>query len=154
MPLRLGQDLTRQGAMKPFIFAHGLRMIGATMADSNTDVQQPHGQLGIGLMAGIAPGTAIVHQHAIRQAIAAKDGAQRLLHRSRLLVGQRLQAEVIARMVIQDRQRLHRAGQRLDGALEIHLPQTIGAPDVQSAAMAAAPTGCPLQSTLPDATGP
>ena len=38
LPLRLGEDLTRQGAMKPFIFAHGLRMIGATMADPNTDV--------------------------------------------------------------------------------------------------------------------
>lgn len=58
-------------------------------------------------------------------AIGAKDGVQHLLHRGRLLVGQRLQAEVKARMVIQDRQRLHRAGHRLDGFIEIPLPKTI-----------------------------
>jgi len=56
-PLGLAQDFSRQPPMKAFIFPHRLRMIRTTVTDAKAHVQQPDGQDGIRLFAGMTPGT-------------------------------------------------------------------------------------------------
>ena len=73
-----------------------------------------------------APGTAIIHQQAIRQPIAPKRREQGLLHGRRLLIRQHPEPDVKTGMIIQNRQRVRRPRHGGHCALEVHLPQLIG----------------------------
>ena len=49
------QDFRLERTVKAFVFALGLRMIGATMTDRNAKLQQPNGQAGVAVLGGAAP---------------------------------------------------------------------------------------------------
>jgi len=72
------------------------------MADRDAQADQPCGQGSIGVLGITAPGASIVHQQAIRQAIAAEGLGKGLLYPYRLLVRQGTQAKVEARVIIQN----------------------------------------------------
>ena len=112
--------------MKPLVFAQGLRMIGPAMRHGHPHPPEPHRQGRVAMHGITAPGTAIIHQQAIRQPIAPKRRDQGLLHGRRLLIRQHPEPDVKAGMIIQNRQRVRRPRHGGHCALEVHLPQLIG----------------------------
>jgi hypothetical protein len=125
-PLRLLQHFPIQASMETFIFPHGLGMVRPTVTDADAHTNQPDGQDGVGLLTGVAPGTPVIGQQPIGQAILPKHREQGRLHRLAGLRKQRLETQIKPRMVIQDSQGLPRGNPGRDGPLEIHLPQVIG----------------------------
>src|SRR5262245_42782936 len=125
-PLARLKKLSAQGAVKAFIFAHGLRMIGAAVTDPDVQTDQPHGQSRVGIGELATPRRAIVHDHGVGKPVEAKGFGQRLLNRLAFLVGQSFQTQVKARVIVQDGERMGRATKRGQRSFEIHLPKTIG----------------------------
>src|SRR5437016_3747638 len=122
----LGQHLDFQTAMKAFVFALRLRMIRPAVTDRDTQLQQPNRQRRVLVRQIVTPRRAVVHQHPLGQAIAAKSGRQLLLHRGGPLVAARLQAERITRMVVEHGQRMTALLiAQMKVALEIHLPELV-----------------------------
>ena len=79
-------------------------------------------------MGGVtAPRGAVVHEQAFGQAIDTEDGAQPFLHRPGALVGACLKANGEARVVVDDGQGMAPANAGGEVALEVHLPEVIGA---------------------------
>ena len=104
-PLRLLQHFPIQAPMEAFIFPHGLGMVRPTVTDADAHTNQPDGQDGVGLLAGMAPGTPVISQQAIGQAILPKHRDQGRLHGLAGLRKQRLEAQIKPRMVIEGRSR-------------------------------------------------
>ena len=112
--------------MKAFVFALRLRMIRPAVTDRDTQPQQPNRQRRVLVRQIVTPRRAVVHQHPLGQAIAAKSGRQLLLHRGGPLVAARLQAERITRMVVEHGQRMTALLiAQMKVALEIHLPELV-----------------------------
>src|SRR5215510_9202943 len=101
-------------------------MIGPTVQNSDAELEQPHAETGPTLSGRTSPRTAVVDKEGLRQAIAAKRQLQASLHGAALLVGTRLQTQVIARMIVQHCQRMAAAsiGKRYP-TLEVHLPKQV-----------------------------
>src|SRR6266404_5546155 len=118
-------DLSRQRAMKPLVLSLGLRMVGPTMADRDTELEQPHRQPGVAMHRVGPPRRNIVGQHPVGQTIAPEDRRQRGLHRARALVAAGPQPKRVTRVVIDHRQRVAapRGGGKMP--LVIHLPQLV-----------------------------
>ena len=76
----IAQHFCLESPMKPLILALGLRMIGMTMTDVNSQADQPQDQGRQGLLALAPPGWAIIHEHPFRQPIAPKGRGQGRLH--------------------------------------------------------------------------
>src|SRR5438105_11423795 len=122
----LGQDFNFQAAMKAFVFALSLRMIRPTVTNGNAQAQKPNCQRRVLVLAIASPGRTIVHQHPLRQAIKAKSGGKLRLYGAGLLIAASLQAQRIARVIVEH-------GQRMTGLLttqkivtfKIHLPKLV-----------------------------
>src|SRR5712691_883768 len=122
----LGQHLDFQGAMKAFVFALRLRMIRATMRNSDAQPQQPHREWRVLMCQVVAPRRAVVHQHPLGQAVTAKSGRQLLLHRVPPLIPASLQAERITRVIVQHGQRMTAfLIAQTKVSLKIHLPELV-----------------------------
>ena len=74
LKLALVEQFGCEGAMKAFVFAQGLRMRGAGMADPDPQANAPDGQGGEGVPGPIPPGGAVIHEQAPGQAIAPESG--------------------------------------------------------------------------------
>src|SRR6266852_784253 len=122
----VGQQLDFQSPMKALVLALGLRMIRPTVTDGNSQPQQPNRQRRMLVLTIASPGRAVVHQHPLRQPITAKSGSQSLFYRGGLLIVAGLQAQRIARTIVEHSQWMTAlAVAQLKVAFEIHLPQLI-----------------------------
>src|SRR5882762_3804509 len=122
----LGQYFNFQTAMKTFVFALGLRMIRPTVANANTQEQEPNRQRRVSMLEVVSPRRPVIHQHALGQAITAKSGRKLLFYGPGLLVAARLKAQRVTRMIIEHGQRMTTlAVAQSKVAFEIHLPQLI-----------------------------
>ena len=116
-----------KGAMEAFVFAQGLRVRRPGMREGNAQADEPDGQGREGAEGERdASRGAIIHQHAVGQAIAPEGLRQVRLHRRALFIGTGVEAEGEAGAVIQHGQRVAAAVGHGAMAFEIHLPQGIG----------------------------
>src|SRR5438874_6650594 len=120
------EHLGFERAMEALVLALGLRMIGPAMADPDPQAHEPHSEFRIALAARIAPRRAVVHQHGQRQTIATEDLYQALAGSHVLLVAAGLKPQGIARMVVENGERMTAAAADREMALEVHLPQIVG----------------------------
>ena len=121
------------------------------MADPNTQSEQPDAERRVGLRGGgPAPRATVIHQHLIGQAIASEHLAQARLDGRATLIGTRFQPKRVARVIVQD-------GQRMDAtvplrqrhmAFEVHLPQLIGQRSFKASPSMRHPLGG-LEPTVP-----
>jgi hypothetical protein len=112
--------------MEAFILAARLRMIGPTVKHVDAELEQPNPELGPALSWSIAPGRPIVNEDRIRQPITAECALQLAAYGDALLVGTGLEAQRIARVIIQRRQRMATSFVRQGKvAFEVHLPQHV-----------------------------
>src|SRR6266704_734119 len=122
----LRQDLNFQGPVKAFVFALSLRMIRSTVTDLNPQQQQPNRQRRVLMLAVTTPGCPIVHQHPLRQTIAAKSNHQLLLHGPGLFIAAGLQTQRVKRMIVQHSERMTALlVAQLIVTLKVHLPQLV-----------------------------
>src|SRR5213080_462537 len=122
----VGQQLDFQSPMKALVLALSLRMIRPTVTDGNSQPQQPNRQRRMLVLTIISPGRAVVHQHPLRQTITAKSGGQAFFYRGGLLIAAGLQAQRIARTIVEHSQRMTACAVAQGRvAFEIHLPQLI-----------------------------
>src|SRR5882724_4321702 len=119
------QQLGLEGAMEALVLALGLRMVRPPMTDPHTQAQQPGGEGRVRLIAGIAPGRAVVHQHRQRQAVAPEHSHQAPPHGGLLLVAAGGQPDRIARMIVEYGERMAAPRRQRKVALEIHLPELV-----------------------------
>ena len=123
---RLPTEIALQGAVEALVLAQGLRVIGPAVADGDAQAAQPDRQRGVGVRRVIAPGTAVVDQQAVGHAVALEGRDQVRAHGGGALVGAGDQAQGVARVVVEDRQRMAAAGATGPPGLEVHLPQGVG----------------------------
>ena len=121
----LSEYLSFKGAMEPFILTLGLWMVGPAMTYRNIQPKQPDREGSIGLPAAISPGAAIVHEHALRQAVAPEDSAETLFHSLPGLIATGLKAQSKPGMVIEDCERVTAPIRDCEMSLKVHLPQLI-----------------------------
>src|SRR4030095_15019761 len=72
------------------------------------------------------PGTSVIHDHGIGKPVKTKGVAKGLLDRLSFLIGQGSQAQIKARVIVKDRERVGSSGHSCNRTFEIHLPKTIG----------------------------
>jgi len=96
------------------------------MRHAHAQSQQPHRERGEPPTTRVAPRRTVVHKHRIGQAIAAEHHHQAFARRTILMVGARLDAQRIARMIVDDCERVATTAAQGEVALEVHLPQLIG----------------------------
>src|SRR5918996_1677928 len=126
LPLPSHEELSDKRAVKPFIFAHGLRVVRSAVTHRDPQAHQPHRQPGVRMGQIPAPGAAVVHNHRVGKPVETKGFGQRWLYRLSGLVRQSFKAQVKARVIVQDSQCLSRATYSGQWPFEIHLPKTIG----------------------------
>src|SRR6266853_2034564 len=120
------EHLGHQRPMKSLLLPLRLRMIRPAVQDLHSQPQQPHCQWGPGTLSIVSPGRAVVHQHRLWQAVAAKGLPQLLLNCLPLFIPTGLQHQRIARVIIQHCQRMAAASDpQSKVSLEIHLPQFV-----------------------------
>ncbi len=112
--------------METLVLAQGLGVVGPAVADGDAQAAQPDGQRGVGMGRVIAPGTAVVDQQPVGQPVALEGRDQVDLHGGGALIGTGDQAEGVARVVVEDGQRMTAPGAAGPAALEVHLPQGVG----------------------------
>src|SRR5450830_145945 len=115
--------------MKSLILALRLRVMRPAVTNANPQAYQPHFQLRQATTPGSTPGRAVIRGHALWQAITLESGLQSGLHRTALLVATGCQAQVKARMVVENREWMATTGERIgqrEMSFEIHLPEQIG----------------------------
>ena len=123
----LVQQFGFEGAMEAFVFAQGLGVRGPGMTEGNAQADEPDGQGREGAEGERdAPRGAIIHQHAVGQAIAPEGLRQVRLDRRALFIGTGMETEGEAGAVVQHGQGVAPAGGHGEMAFEIHLPQGIG----------------------------
>ena len=116
-----------EGAMEAFVFAQGLGVRGAGMTEGNAQADEPDGQGREGAEGERdTPRGAIIHQHAVGQAIAAEGLRQVGLDGDALFIGTGVETEGEAGAVVQHGQGVAPASGHGEMAFEIHLPQGIG----------------------------
>ena len=100
------QHFNGHGSVEALIFSLCLRVIRASMTDSDAQPQQPDCKRCVGVVLVMAPRGAIVHQHCVGQAVAPEDSRQALLHHLSLLVTAGLQPQGKPRVIVQNSQRV------------------------------------------------
>jgi hypothetical protein len=125
-PGAAADHLGLERAMKALVLALRLRVEGPAMAHGNPQAQQPDAEAGPGLIGAVAPGRAVVHQHALGQPVAAKDPGQDSLNRHGAFVGAGRHSQGEARMVVEHGQRVAAPGGHREMPLVVHLPQLVG----------------------------
>src|SRR5579863_2291617 len=117
-----------QRPVHPLVLALGLRMVRPGMSAAHAQAHQPDRQRRPTAAVGaVAPGRAVVHRHAFGQAITLERLGQPVLDRLRLLVRTGGDAQGVARMVVQHRQRMAApSGSHRNVPFEIHLPEPVG----------------------------
>src|SRR5918992_1620431 len=125
LPLPSTEKLSFQCAVKTFILTQGLGMIGPTVADRDSQPNQPDGQGRIRMLGIRSPRTAVVYRNAIGQSITAKGISQSVFDAWGLLIRQCLETKIKARMVIEHGQRVSLTCQGFDRPFKVHLPQTV-----------------------------
>ena len=112
--------------METLVLAQRLGVVGPAVADGDAQAAQPDGERGVGMGRVIAPGTAVVDQETVGQPIALEDRDQVGLHGRGALVGTGRQAEGVARVVVEDGQRVAAPSAAGPAGFEVHLPQGVG----------------------------
>ena len=120
------QHFNAHGSVEALIFSLCLRVIRASMTDSDAQPQQPDCKRCVGVVLVMAPRGAIVHQHCVGQAVAPEDSRQALLHHLSLLVTAGLQPQGKPRVIVQNSQRVAASSGKGEVAFEVHLPQVVG----------------------------
>ena len=122
------EQLGAERPMQALVLALRLRMGRAAMADADPQPQQPHRQRRPGRRQSAAPRPAVVHEHAVRQAVALEEPRETRLHGRARLVGTRLEGQQKAGVIVENSERMAPAAPRAQRkmALEIHLPQLVG----------------------------
>src|SRR6202522_847889 len=116
-----------QRPVHPLVLALGLRMVRPGMSAAHAQEHQPDRQRRPAAVGPVAPGRAVVHRHAFGQAITLERLGQTILDRLRLLVRAGGDAQGVARMVVQHRQRMAApSGSHRNVPLEVHLPEPVG----------------------------
>ena len=116
-------------AVEALVLSERLRVAGPGMAYEDALLNEPDAEAGEGLVPPVAPRRAVVHGHAQRQAEAAEGRNQRDFDRFPVLAPAGRYDNGEARMVVQHGQRVQpRAIGHRNMALEVHLPQVVGAP--------------------------
>ena len=124
--MRPAKTLGLERAVEALVLAMALRMIRRAVQRRHAMLDQPYAEPGQPPFPGVAPRAAVVSQHEQGQAIALKRRLQGILHRLMALVVGRLQPHRIARMIVDDRQRMQLSPPHRHLALEVHLPQHVG----------------------------
>ena len=120
------QHFGLQRAMETLILAFGLRMMRARVDDVDAELEQPDTEFGPSNLRASTPRHTVVDQECVRQAIAPKRPLEVLLNRLTLLIGAGLQAQGIARMVIDHGERVtHLSIAQSEAPLEVHLPEVV-----------------------------
>ena len=106
----------------------GLGMVLAFAMDHpDSQLHQPDGERGEGVVEVAAPGRAIVHQYCVGHAVAAEDGREMVMDGLSLLVCTSPHAQGEPRMVVQYRQWVAPSTTAYgDMPLEVHLPKVVG----------------------------
>ena len=124
----IAQDLGLERAMETLVFALGLRMMRATVAQTHAESQKPYfesREVAFGPGRGVGSPPSVVTEDDLGQAVAThnRPGLDGLF----LLIRTRFQAQGKATVVVEHRQGIapSAAGER-KVALEIHLPQFVG----------------------------
>ena len=63
-PRRLPPQLALEGAVEALVLPQGLGMVGPAVAHGDAQAARTDGERRVGMARVIAPGTAVVHQHA------------------------------------------------------------------------------------------
>jgi hypothetical protein len=112
--------------MEAFVLAATLRMVRPTVNDGDAQLEKPYCEPRPMFTGWISPRRTVVDEECLRQAIAPERQFQTIADCLAALIGASLQAQVIAGMIIHDRQRMAaRLIAKLDPTLEVHLPQQI-----------------------------
>src|SRR5262249_13099179 len=119
------EDFKFEGLMEALFLALGLRVVRATMADGDTQTDEPGCEAGVrvGLLA--TPGSTVIHEHAFRQTVALEGAAEIQADSFSPLVGTGCETEVEAGMVIKHREGVAARFGRSEMALEVHLPEVV-----------------------------
>lgn len=95
------ESFQAHGAMEAFGLALGLRVIGTAVGDGDAEAKEPDLQDGVSRI-DAPPTRAVVHEHALGEAVAAEDGFERALNGGGALIGADDDAQSVARVVVQD----------------------------------------------------
>src|ERR1700674_289130 len=120
------QDLGLERAMKAFVLALGLRMVGPAVRHAHAQAHKPYRKRRERAATGITPGSAIVHEHRIGQPVTSKHRDQAFARRPILLRAAGLHAQSVTGMVVDHGQRMAAPAPGGKIALEIHLPELVG----------------------------
>ena len=120
------EDFGLQAAVKALVLAVALRVPWRNMRKANAQANKPYAKLRQRALRCATPGRAIVGLNTPRQAVALKTLLQPLLRCLPPLVGTSLQNQVVARMVIHNRQWVTAPGKRRKVALKVYLPELVG----------------------------
>src|SRR5256885_5369039 len=113
--------------MEAFILAAALRVVRTTVNDGDAELEKPYRKPCPSFTRGVSPGRAIVDEERLRQAVVAEGSFQAATSGAAGLIGESLQAQVIARVIVYYRQWMAlRLIAKPHPALEVHLPQQIG----------------------------
>src|SRR5439155_1750223 len=102
LPLPSHEKLSDKRAVKPFIFAHGLRVVRSAVTYRDPQAHQPYRESCVRMSQISAPRTAVVHNHRVGKPIEAKCFGQRWLDRLSCLVRQSFKAQVKARVIVEN----------------------------------------------------
>src|SRR5207253_818125 len=112
-------------AMKSFVLALRLWMVGTTVRDADANTDEPGAEHRPALIGGIAPWRAIIRQHALRQSVTTENLAQYCLHCKPPLVSTGSDRQGEARMVVKHGQRMAAPRTQRKMTFEVHLPHLI-----------------------------
>ena len=116
-----------EGPVEALELAEGLGMVWPAMDHPDSQLHQPDGERGEGVVEVAAPGRAIVHQYRVGHAVAAEDGREMVMDGLSLLVCTSPHAQGEPRMVVQYRQWVAPSTTAYwDMPLEVHLPKVVG----------------------------
>jgi hypothetical protein len=112
--------------MEALVLATALRMIGTAVDDPDAELEQPYLEPRPALARRVSPRRAVVDEERIRQSIMAEGHLKPIAHRIAALIGTGLQAQIIARMIVNHRQGMAlRIVAKPYPTLEVHLPQQV-----------------------------
>src|SRR6185295_6729168 len=122
----IAQHFSLQGAMKPFVFTLGLRMMRSGIGDPNAEPHQPDTELSVMTTTTRAPRRPVVTSDPIGQTVKTKDVNQKRLNNEQRIARTSLQGHGKARVIIENRQGITTASRQLEITFEVHLPELIG----------------------------
>ena len=121
------QHFSRERAIKALILALGLGMIGPAMDKLDPEVEQPYPEAGVSLcVMESAPGWPIIGQDAQGQTITPEHMLEPGLDGFSTFIRARSDLQRIARMIIEQCQRMAAVWAEGEMTFEVHLPQLVG----------------------------